>query len=328
MNTTIESTADITLSSPADLLSAVPYLLGYVPTDGFVLIGMSSTRIAMTTCTPLPQPDEPVEQLRISGEVLRRNEVTAVIIAGYGAPQRVTRCVDHTRALLRTEGIDLVEALRVTDGRYWSYLCRQACCPAEGRPLNEPHSVVDAAFTVNGMQAMPNREAVVARLESVTGGELAAVTRATNQVTTFLAAEDGLISPRDALRSESAAIIKRVRDSGELPAIAQTVRLAAALSDPKTRYQALADVDEHGADEAMRLWLWVTRRSLPPYRAEAAALLGYAAWRSGNGVMAGEAARRAVADDSRCQLAMMLARILDCGIPPSSLPKLTRRQLG
>ncbi|ADD40020.1 DUF4192 domain-containing protein [Stackebrandtia nassauensis] len=317
--------ADISLSTPMDLLSAIPYLVGYIPADSLVLVGLDAKQITATLRVDLPRTDQPVTKLRISPDVLRRNKVEAAVIAGYGPPERVTRCVDHLRRMLAAQNIELVDALRVTDGTFWSYVCQEpACCPPEGRPVNPGDSPVDAAFTYAGMRALPHRQAVTAQLEPVKGPTRAAVTRATNQVRKLLDDTDAMFSARETLLDEARTILAKATEAGApLPEIDQTVRLAAALTDAKLQTEAMTLVDSHSPHKMVDLWLWVTRHVAPAFRARPAALLGFAAWRCGNGVLATEAVRRSLTDDPHCPLAMVLGRLLDEGVPPSSIPKIT-----
>ncbi|MGH8792007.1 MAG: DUF4192 domain-containing protein, partial [Stackebrandtia sp.] len=180
MKTSVETTPDITLESPAELLSAVPYLVGYVPAESMVVIGLTDKQIGLTACTPLPSADEPPGRIGVTAQVLRRNDVQAAVIVGYGPRERVARSVDYMRGVLDEAGVDLVEAMRVAGGRYWSFTCPGAnCCPAEGLPLHpERATAVDAAFAVGGAQALPSRDAMLDRLSPVAGAARAAAIKA------------------------------------------------------------------------------------------------------------------------------------------------------
>lgn len=315
--------ADITLTTPSDLLSAIPYLVGYIPDDSLVLVGLDGKRVAVTLRVDLPRPDQPAAPPAISAKVLIRNRVEAVVLVGYGPADRVTRSLDRLRALVATTDAHLLDAIRVTDGRYWSYVCTEpACCPPEGKPVNPTASPVDAAFTYGGMQALPHREAVTAQLAPVTGTQRGAVTRATNRLLRLLNDTEALIPARQTVTAEAHAILHHAATTpgAPLPDIDATVRLAAMLGDTKLQTKAMALVDSHSPRKSLDLWLWVTRHVAPAYRAIPASLLGFAAWRCGNGVLANEAVHRALSDDPRCSLALVLGRLLNDGIPPTSVP--------
>lgn len=322
MKATAKDTPDITLRSPADLLSAVPYLLGYVPSDSLVVIGLDTETIALTACTRLPEREEPAANLAVSADVLRRNAVDAAVVVGYGAPERVTRCVDYTRGVLAVAGVQLVEALRVTDGRYWSYVCASTqCCPAAGTALPPANTVVDASFAFEGAHALPNRDAMIARMAPVTGRRRTAVTRAARRLQ-----QNRLDNAEDdshARRQRARQIVQRhLEDGAQLPDVDDTVLLAAALADNRIRDYALTCIDRHGPRRTVELWMWVFRHATRAQRADAGGVLGYASWRSGNGVVAAEAVRRALDVAPAHKLARLMCEVLEAGHPPSKFAKL------
>jgi hypothetical protein len=134
----IDETPRMLLTSPADLLSAVPYLLGFHPVDSLVVAGFTGRppdgRLRLTTRWDLPAV---AGALRRLPPLLGREGVTQAMLVGFGAGPLVTPAVDEANRLLREAGIEVTEALRVEGGRYWSYLCRNVrCCPPEGVPYD------------------------------------------------------------------------------------------------------------------------------------------------------------------------------------------------
>ncbi|HEY9523256.1 MAG TPA: DUF4192 domain-containing protein, partial [Thermopolyspora sp.] len=128
----------IVLTRPGDLLGAIPYLIGFHPAESLVIAGFTgrspSGRLRLTTRWDLPIQTESLSRLV---PLLRREGVEQVMLAGFGPGHLVTPAVDRVIELVRVAGIDLTEALRAHDGRYWSYLCTRAdCCPAEGVPYD------------------------------------------------------------------------------------------------------------------------------------------------------------------------------------------------
>jgi hypothetical protein len=70
-------------------------------------------------------------------------------------------------------------------------------------------------------------------------------------------------------------------------------------------------------DEHRRLWIDVTRRAQPGYVAAPAALLAFVGWQSGDGALANVALDRALADDPRYSMALLLRQVISAGAPPS-----------
>lgn len=69
----------------------------------------------------------------------------------------------------------------------------------------------------------------------------------------------------------------------------------------------------------LALWLDLTRRGEPELLAPIASLLAWCAWRSGNGVLAGAAVRRALLADPAYTLAHLLNEALDQAVSPGSI---------
>jgi hypothetical protein len=209
------------VTTPAELISAVPFLIGFHPADSLIVVAMRGALIAFAVRIDLPEDSTPEQEARAAvlhlATVVLRQQVEAVTIIGYGAESRVTPAVLRISAAFRKEHLTVVDELRVTDGRYWSYLCTDStCCPAEGRPCEPAHSVVAAEATFAGAVALPDREALSAQLAPVTGDDREAMTAATARAVLRLA---GLAAERPATGPSS-------DDSGDGPSAADDLPAA------------------------------------------------------------------------------------------------------
>jgi hypothetical protein len=74
------------------------------------------------------------------------------------------------------------------------------------------------------------------------------------------------------------------------------------------------------------LWTEVLRRAEPDLSVAPAALLGFAAWRAGDGVIASMAVERALAADPGYALARLLAEVIAGGLPPQAWDAARRAQ--
>ena len=314
MNTRISSSIDISLRNPNELIAAVPFLLGYRPHDSIVLIGLDDTRITVTGRVALPDTADDLDAFATIVRALHNNDVSAAVLIGFGPADRVTRCIDRLRDAITDSGIELVDALRVDGDRYWSYLCRDVdCCPTEGHRLAPEDTTIAAEFTAAGAQAKPDRESVVRQLDAVTGDARDAMATATRRII------DVLGSPVDGrlLRERGQSILAHCADTLELPGHDDTAWLAVALADETILDEAMLSIDQHPAEcDSTALWVWLTRHAGPDQRPLCAAVLSYAAWRCGNGALAGEAVRIATATRPWHQLAEAMLRILENGVPP------------
>jgi len=168
----------LALRNPADLIAAVPYLLGFHPTDSVVVLGLRAGRVIFQARADLvPAAAELAEQL--TGLLARQGFGTALVV-GYGTAEQVDPVVVPLRERLAAAGIGTPEALRVAAGRYWSYTCTVAtCCPPDGNPYSPDTGTVAAEATLAGMVALPSRSALRARLAPVTGAARESMRRAT-----------------------------------------------------------------------------------------------------------------------------------------------------
>jgi hypothetical protein len=219
-----------------------------------------------------------------------------------------------------------VDALLVSGGRWWSYCCTDdRCCCSQGQLLEEAWtSAAVAAATFAGLVALPNRAALAAQLDPDPLGERQALQPllATEEATAFNATltDDGRRRQRSLVRTLFARA--READVGELNlAGAEVARLAVALSDPKIRDSVWVAVDD-GRLDGRELWRLLARRSPPPYDAVPLFLVGWGAWREGNGALAAIAAQRAVESDPGCTPADLLLAAVSEAIDPRRLPRI------
>jgi hypothetical protein len=339
------------LRVPADVLAAVPYLLGFHPADSIVALGMRGRHLTFHVRGDLPEvgasTPEIADYARYVVALFRRQSVTSVLLVGYGPADRATRLLLAARAEFAAAGITVTELLRATDGRYWSYLCEALdCCPAEGTPYDVAGSRIAAEATLAGCVALPDRATLVRRLDPPTGPDLATMVEATARAEVRLVgqldvalAKTGKVAAEKALVAQGERAVARAVARYEAGSrltddeVAELSLLLAAtdVRDVAWRRLALGPPDqETGAPAArtrpapdlaphLRLWSDVVSRACPDLVAPAASLLSYAAWRTGDGVMAAIALDRALTADRAYPMAQLMAQVLHNGIPPSTM---------
>jgi hypothetical protein len=327
-----EDRVTIQVGTPATLLATIPYLLGFVPEASLVLIGTVSpaSRVKVTLRYDLPDPPGAGVAADIAAHavgVLRSQELTTTVAVGYGPERLVDPVADALRDALRTAGIGLQEFLRVEARRYWSYVCaNEECCPAAGVPIDPITNSASAAPT--GITVLPDRAAVAARVAPLDGTAAESMRQATRRaerhVTQLLSkirksARLGAVRQLIAAEGLAAvgAMITTYRDGGKFSTDYQIARMTVALRDLRVRDDAWARMDPSHRDAHRRLWTDVTRRAQPGYVAAPAALLAFVAWQSGDGALANVALDRALADDPRYSMALLLRQVITAGAPPS-----------
>ncbi len=158
-------TAEITLRGPGDVVTALPYQLGYQPEECAVLVALDGRRVALVARCDLP-PDDDVGATAeaLTGPVLREG-LGRVVLVGYERVAQTSRPV--LTALverLESEQVEVLDVAVVRDGRRFSATCSEPCCPPEGAPLPDPAEVPAVAELVARGRAPLASRAEVDRL--------------------------------------------------------------------------------------------------------------------------------------------------------------------
>ncbi|MFY1618451.1 DUF4192 domain-containing protein [Micromonospora sp. WMMD736] len=317
----------LSVRSPADLIAAVPYLLGFHPADSVVAVALRGRQIIFAARADLPEPaTDPVDRARHLAGVIHRQGADAATVVGYGPPEKVTPSVDAVRAALTAAGLKVLDALRVTDGRWWSYLCTEAdCCPPEGRRYDPQANAVSASAVFAGQVALPDRAALVAQVSPVAGPAREALRAATVRAERRLVELIERAPASDLLggRAVRSAGVTAVRDAqrrhrhGERLDDDEVAWLSLLLGHLPVRDHAWERTD--GRDRDIDLWTDVLRRAEPELTAAPGALLAFAAWRAGQGALAAVALERTLSLHPDYSLALLLDDLLRRGVPPSEL---------
>jgi hypothetical protein len=221
-------------------------------------------------------------------------------------------------------GLRVDDALLVSGGRWWSYLCpNPECCPADGRALLPEASAIPAAATYAGLVALPDRAALEGTLSPEAGRErLLARLRAGEKAAVRAELVGSADQQRRAVKRALFAEARR-HDAMTVPALADdtAVRFGVALRSIRVRDAVWLAV-EAGRLDGRPLWQGLARRLPAPYDAAPLFLFGWISWRRGNGALARTAAERALASDGCYSAAELLLGALTRGVNPHRMPKL------
>jgi hypothetical protein len=324
----------VQVGSPEALLAVVPHLLGFIPRASLVVIGTEPPRdrVKVTLRYNLPDPPDAGVAADLAEHavgVINSQRLVAMVAVGYGPGMLVDPMASALRAAAWRAGIELRDFLRVEGGRYWSYLCRdEGCCPADGTPFDPGEHSAAVAMACAGTEVLADRAAVAARVAPL-GGIAAesmrqATRRAERHVSQLLAKarkSARLGAARQMIASEGlnavGSMIATYRTGGRFTADYEIGRMTVALRELRVRDDAWARMDPAHRNAHLRLWIDVTRRAEPGYVAAPAALLAFVAWQSGDGALANVALDRALADDPRYSMALLLRQVISAGAPPS-----------
>ncbi|WP_158088873.1 DUF4192 domain-containing protein [Thermoactinospora rubra] len=308
------------VSSAADLIAIVPYLLGYHPAQSLVAIACDGHLVTCVTRFDLPErSDQTPELVGACAHMLHQQAASCAFLIGYGPDWRVTPVMDGIASAITASGIEIKDMIRCEDGRYWSYVCPDPeCCSPDGQPYDVTSSAAAAGAVAAGLVAMPDRAAFCQRVAHVDGPEREPVRAATEAAR---AAAEAVLDRTDWFAEGLRRIrqcFERVRAGRPIPA-EDIAWLGVLLTGVLVRDIALALTHEYGQDVSLRLWTEVTRRVEPEYAPAPAVNLAFLALRSGDGTLARAAAERALAVDPDYSFAKLIMLSLDTGLPPSQL---------
>lgn len=163
-------TTTIRLRGPADIISVLPYHLGYQPTDSILLVCLRGSRLVMVARMDLPPPDLDPGVLvdELLPPVLREHPDLVSIVCfeddamTAGTSEVVSSVV---RDALARSGVTVANRLLVRAGRWWSLERDGLCGPPDGLPLPAPEEVpAIAQYIVMGRDPARDREGLVERV--------------------------------------------------------------------------------------------------------------------------------------------------------------------
>lgn len=294
--------APLVIRDAADLVSAVPYMLGFHPSDSLVAVGCGGPRGSCALRYDLSLP--PSGTLHLA-EVLAFHGFRTAMLAGYGPRERVVPAVEPAVRALLASGIRVHETVRVHQGRFWPDVLDDG----EGRPLTA--TPLAAHAVLNGLVALPGRECLAATIAPLPDPVRERALHETSLVGAEVAVDQGL-----ALVRALAAELERGDPPPSMPRIA---RLAVALTEIRVRDEAWVRIDPASLPAHLEFWRHVLRRTAPSLLAPPAALFAYCALLSGEGGLANLALDLALEADPAYSMALLLRQAIASGMHPASL---------
>jgi hypothetical protein len=309
-----------TLTSPHDLLAAIPFLIGYHPENSLVLVALKDDNVGMAMRVDMPTDIAPESYDLLASHFQREAADAALIVAYVDSETDPEPVLINTSAALLRAGISIKESLIVSDGRYRSMLCHDSeCCPSLGSPIPDIDSSRIAAEHVIAGHPMPFAN-VSGLVQSIAALPSAMEESWQSEVRTFWIESDSenLI---DLQRDGATAVIDlageyaqgRGAEDRELVA-----RVIGRISDIQVRDYALGSHNEETADAYWQMWRELLLIAPRGFVAPIASIFAALAYERGEGALAHKALDRALADDERYSLALLLRRVFTAGWPPQS----------
>jgi hypothetical protein len=309
-----------TLTSPHDLLAAIPFLIGYHPENSLVLVALKDDSVGMAMRVDMPTDIAPESYDLLASHFQREAADAALIVAYVDSETDSEPVLINTSAALLRAGISIKESLIVFDGRYRSMLCHDSeCCPPLGSPIPDIDSSRIAAEHVIAGHPMPFAN-VSGLVQSIAALPSAMEESWQSEVRTFWIESDSE-NLLDLQRDGATAVIDlageyaqgRGAEDRELVA-----RVIGRISDIQVRDYALGSHNEETADAYWQMWRELLLIAPRGFVAPIASIFAALAYERGEGALAHKALDRALADDERYSLALLLRRVFTAGWPPQS----------
>ncbi|MET3984998.1 DUF4192 domain-containing protein [Streptomyces sp. PvR034] len=306
----------ITLRSPAELADALPYLLGFHPTDSLVMVALHGEGGRFGGRLRVGIPADPgewedtarqVADCLVHGSERRGAKPDSIVLflcqdprgeeSGQRVMTRLRPLAQRVRIACGALDVPVLEALCVSAGRYWSYCCPDArCCPAEGTSLTAPGtSVMAAAATYAGLRVRGSLQEIEGRLAPLRGSFADEQEKALDLAATALVPKilDG--ATREEVGADTLELARTLMrrlalappaDGGPcaedwddaLLGHGEAASLILGLQDREIRDIAAEWMEDEEAAPALRLWRALARRCVGAYREHAAAPLTLAGW--------------------------------------------------
>lgn len=359
----------VTLRTPAELADALPYLLGYRPEDSIVLVALHDTegrgrfggraRLGIPgDADDWPSAARRLAQGLVTGSERRGTRPGQMVVflcqepgrgeSGRQVKERLGPLAHTLRLACGALDVPVVEALCVSDGRFWSYCCDdEGCCPAEGTPMGLPGtSVLAAAATYAGLQIRGTLSELRARFlpwensaaleqqKSLDAAGMVLVPRILDEASRLEVAGETLtlaerIMNRLAGAPPAPGVLPADLRDDDLIGHDEAAALILGLQDRTTRDRAAEWMEGAEAGPALRLWRALARRCVGPYGEHAAApltLAGWVAWSTGDELEAREALAMALGADPDYLFARLLHQACNEGLDPESVRRCLRTE--
>lgn len=327
----------VKITTPDDIVGMLPHRLGFHPAESLVVVCLEGPRQRDRLVMRVDLVSARLEQelaRELAGRVRGVGASAAVVVcyteAAVGAGDRLARArlVDRLVELLRADGIGVIEALLVRDGRWWSYHCAdESCCPGSGRLL--PAALTPAAShyaaesVANGAVVWPDRDALVRSIEP-SGHPVAVAVRAQaaevagERLLTAIAHEGRGGVGRLALATLERLVAERPDGPAEVTA-EDAATVAVGLRDSQVRDEAMTLVLDHDPELLVALLGDLARLVDDDLAAPLCTVLGWVAYVRGGGALTAVACERALRCEPGYAMAQLLLDGLSGMVEPSSI---------
>jgi hypothetical protein len=295
------------LCGPAELVAALPHLLGFQPKKSLVFVWFSGDRIVLTQRIDIAALEHLLADPHALTEPARHVESAQVLVTCFPSGT----WVEGSQLLgfvpnLAAHGISVLDVLIVDSDSWRSVMCRDHCCTQGPRPIEaDVRDRVAADFILDGVVVLGDRDQLLD--EVARDDELVARVR------------DNWILDADYPDLVRRCIRRWQQTNGRIRNRDLVAHLA-VLQDVPARdvlIWHLAQLEPTRLRYAAELFRMAVRAAPDLHVTPIATLAGIAAWLTGDGARALVALDRGLAADPHYVLAHMVQTAISAGIPPS-----------
>lgn len=325
----------VKLTTPADLVGVVPWLVGFHPEESLVVICLRGRRLrtGLTLRVDLPAPEHAgavADQL--AARVLHDGAAAAFLVCYTDAVDDADGSLPRAAfvatlvSCLDRRGVGCKAALLVRAGRWHSYTCHvEECCPRAGRALPQTPtpavSRVAAEGVVSGRAPLSARADLERSVQGPVGLRRVVAEAACDRA--YRAAVTEVTADREAARARTLALLGEALRSYEAgrPELSDdaAARVAVGLLDRQARDEVVTWVLESAEAPLMALLGDLVRATPDPVCPPVCTVLAWVAHAFGNGALANVAVDRALLHDPDYTMAQLVREGLDRQVPPSAV---------
>ena len=304
-----------TITNPVDLISAVPFLIGYQPDSSIVLMALEADAISLAIRIDFPKS---LSENEAQSLVERLNDCVDVLLVSYIPSD----CHDSEATLrplieaLLKSGKELRESIVVVAGRWRSMVCTDStCCPIEGSPLPELENSRIAAEEITQGKPLPfaSLREMALSIDSSSDSKLLTEISLLKEI-------DYEIDPIPLQREGANSIVDFIQDF-RCDGICRDRRLVARvlvrLKDLQVRDYALGIMSDEESDLFFAAWRWLTKSAPTGFIAAPATLFAVSCYERGDGALANLALKKAFDDHPDYPLALLLQKVFQSGQSPA-----------
>ena len=312
-----------TLTSPIDLLAAVPFLIGYAPKDSLVLVGLRGDEMSLAMRVDYPE-DVDLDQIdTLANHLVKEKSDGALLVAYLPLDVMDAECLlTPLREAIELREIKVRECVIVSKGKWRSSICTDpACCPPEGSelPTFEETRIAAEQVAMGKPLPFPDLEGLLESIKSESNEEIKNFVKKIKPIN-YKAEGVRVLQREGALAvNDLAAEFAEKGMSGDNLLIALVLK---RLLDLQVRDYAMGIVSEENIETMWQMWRHLMKVAPSGYIAPVATLFSAVNYERGDGAMATKSLEKALEDQPNYPLAKLLKRVYAAGWPPESFAKM------